>query len=436
VTTEVAIMNRAAVALAADSAVTIATEQGVKVYDSVNKLFELIKGRPVGVMIYNAVDVALRPWETVIKTYREDRRHVHFGSLDEYAEDFLAYMSSQRHLFSEQQQEDALLFAAIVDAQKVRREVDVAVRILFAQKKQPTEFQIRRLVKARVEDFTKEVEAWSQGPWAANLPSERSLMLKQKGMLDRVVQLVFQQLPMSRATSDGLRRALMRSFVRYHEDDDAFSGVVIAGFGHDEYYPSLREFKVKGMLENSLMTIREDPADISVWEPAYVESFAQGDMVRSFTVGIQDKVRGQMMRFWEEWVANVSGTATKMSRAAVNTLTRQDAKVIGSTFGQLATDGVDNFLRHMQNYEDEIKGELLQSLAHLPKDEMGLMAESLVNLTTLKRRVSINDAQTVGGAVDVAVVSKGDGFVWLKRKHYFSQALNPNWAALHAGTAP
>jgi len=42
----------------------------------------------------------------------------------------------------------------------------------------------------------------------------------------------------------------------------------------------------------------------------------------------------------------------------------------------------------------------------------------------LTRRVSM-DAETVGGPIDVAVISKGDGFVWIKRKHYFRSELNP-----------
>ena len=31
------------------------------------------------------------------------------------------------------------------------------------------------------------------------------------------------------------------------------------------------------------------------------------------------------------------------------------------------------------------------------------------------------------GPVDVAVITKGDGFVWLKRKHYFPAELNPHY---------
>jgi len=52
------------------------------------------------------------------------------------------------------------------------------------------------------------------------------------------------------------------------------------------------------------------------------------------------------------------------------------------------------------------------------------MAESLVNLTKFKRRVS-KEQETVGGPIDVAVITKGDGFVWIKRKHYFQPELNP-----------
>jgi hypothetical protein len=51
------------------------------------------------------------------------------------------------------------------------------------------------------------------------------------------------------------------------------------------------------------------------------------------------------------------------------------------------------------------------------------MAESLVNLTSFKRHVS-KESETVGGPIDVAVITKGDGFIWIKRKHYFNIKLN------------
>lgn len=62
----------------------------------------------------------------------------------------------------------------------------------------------------------------------------------------------------------------------------------------------------------------------------------------------------------------------------------------------------------------------------LPKDELAAMAEALVNLTAFKRKMT-NTLETVGGPIDVAVISKGDGLVWVKRKHYFPSELNANF---------
>jgi hypothetical protein len=51
-TTEVAIINKEAIALAADSAVTVKISDDTKIYNSANKLFALSKFHPVGIMIY------------------------------------------------------------------------------------------------------------------------------------------------------------------------------------------------------------------------------------------------------------------------------------------------------------------------------------------------------------------------------------------------
>lgn len=39
------------------------------------------------------------------------------------------------------------------------------------------------------------------------------------------------------------------------------------------------------------------------------------------------------------------------------------------------------------------------------------------------------EPETVGGPVDVAVISRHEGFVWVKRKYYFNPAVNPRYMA-------
>jgi hypothetical protein len=63
-------MNREAIAIAADSAVTFRSTHGQKIFTSANKIFTLSKFQPVGVMIFGTALFMNVPWETIIKSYR------------------------------------------------------------------------------------------------------------------------------------------------------------------------------------------------------------------------------------------------------------------------------------------------------------------------------------------------------------------------------
>lgn len=71
----------------------------------------------------------------------------------------------------------------------------------------------------------------------------------------------------------------------------------------------------------------------------------------------------------------------------------------------------------------------------MPKEELAEFAESLINITHMKQLISSEQETVGGGPVDVAVISKGDGFIWVKRKHYFPSELNAKYMAnLYNGT--
>jgi hypothetical protein len=83
-------------------------------------------------------------------------------------------------------------------------------------------------------------------------------------------------------------------------------------------------------------------------------------------------------------------------------------------------DQIDN-VRRIKHIEPTVT-----TVSILSKEDLAEMAESLIYLTYLKRRIS-SDEESVGGPVDVALISKGDGFIWIKRKHYFEQKYNPQF---------
>lgn len=47
---------------------------------------------------------------------------------------------------------------------------------------------------------------------------------------------------------------------------------------------------------------------------------------------------------------------------------------------------------------------------------------------------AVTQRETVGGPIDVAVITRGDGFIWIRRKHYFEPSLNPRAMAKFAAS--
>ena len=81
------------------------------------------------------------------------------------------------------------------------------------------------------------------------------------------------------------------------------------------------------------------------------------------------------------------------------------------------------FVNFIQLIENRHVAPILRSIGALPYEELSNLCESLIKITSLKRKVQ-SDLETVGGDVDVAIITKGDGFIWTKRKHYFDGNLN------------
>ena len=97
-TAEVAVMNKQAIALAADSAVTFREEIGQKIFTSASKIFALSKYHPVGIMVYGNASIMGIPWETVIKIYRGQLNQKAFDNIADYAENLITFLTNERLL--------------------------------------------------------------------------------------------------------------------------------------------------------------------------------------------------------------------------------------------------------------------------------------------------------------------------------------------------
>jgi hypothetical protein len=94
-TSEVCIMNRLAVVLAADSAITITrwSDDGMerRYFKGANKIFQLSNYHPVGIMIFDSADIHRVPWEIVVKDFRRHLDAKSFNTVDGYAKSSLIF---------------------------------------------------------------------------------------------------------------------------------------------------------------------------------------------------------------------------------------------------------------------------------------------------------------------------------------------------------
>jgi hypothetical protein len=93
-TAEIAIANKTAIALAADSKVTLSNGGQQKTYDTVDKIFSLSKTEPVGAMIYGSADFMGFPWETILKEYRRRNPTKVFSTIFDWAADLKSFLLS------------------------------------------------------------------------------------------------------------------------------------------------------------------------------------------------------------------------------------------------------------------------------------------------------------------------------------------------------
>lgn len=66
----------------------------------------------------------------------------------------------------------------------------------------------------------------------------------------------------------------------------------------------------------------------------------------------------------------------------------------------------------------------MTAVSGLPRHDLAKLAESLVSLTAFVMRMSFDQHETVAEPVDVALLSKGDGFTLVKHKDLVTAARN------------
>lgn len=433
-TTEIAILNKSAVALAADSAVTITTHRDgqpqsvAKIYVDANKLFELVKGRSVGVMIYNSANVAGVPWETLIKEYRTHNRGAAFATLEEYADDFIRFVGDALGPFLTERDEEAQVLDSVFP---------MADRVYGTMLPQfvglPKKVDRRTKFAELLDDFAADLDGAALAEWASGISDDEVWSRWGTQIVDRLPDST-DEFGLTKVLKEKFARVLLRVLLRADEPFGAWSGLVIAGFGDSEMFPTVCHARVGGFLLGRLVKVQSEVESVTNETPALIKPYAQTSEALMFLQGIDPDVSSAVQAFWRRWTDGLQDDVVqivdKESQVAPDNLSAI-RKRLKSHF-HTSWNAFANFMQ--EEFHQRRLEPIEASAGFLSKREIADLAENLVDLTSLRNRVSLDRQETVGGATDVAVISKGDGFVWVKRKHYFERDRNPAWGMRQALT--
>jgi hypothetical protein len=375
-------MNASAIAMAADTAVSIPYGTGTKTYTRARKLLPLHETQPVAVMVWDAPGHLLLPWEVIVGEFRKTHQAV-LNELDQYVGAFFDFVDTESGKWAADTDE-ATLLETVLDP-----EIYVLHQLwrgrLDAEDRPDTNAAIAASAVAVGQEFAavtreKQLEGdrWTRQQ-ASDLTSLDPAIREHfaAGANDLWNNLD----TAARAELVALARERM---VHILGDERGSSGLAFAGYGSNELLAQARVWRVSGRLAGKTRRVERRRFTISRDQPSIIVPIGQEGVINSFLKGIHpdvDKLVSDLVRTFTDQLGGED--------LAVGVKARFDSEV--AKRGQ----------------------EVARAVEFLPAGDLAIVAGDLIRMTALRNRATIT-ADTVGGPIDVILLSRAEGFRWVE----------------------
>lgn len=404
-TAEIVIMNKSAIAMAADSAATLTNN---KVYNGFNKLFQLSNNPPIGIMIYGNADCNNIPMEILIKEFRKKIKDKNLEKISDFGKELMDFLKTKCENFCDS---DSYYFSIV-------RNIFNNFQNYFLRYLQENDDKCKFL------DYLD--KKYPENKFHFDVDVDE---IQFKDFDDIIKNMFRRGLAFDLFKQEDRDRAyrILRKFFIFNILLN-YTGIVIAGIDCEELYPSYLSYHVLGLINDKFIYKINEEVVINDKNPAHISPFAQSDVVETYLKGINSKNQKTILKYiqnflndFPEEMINIFEESEILDVPNINKLKESIDKI-----KQPITARENDFKDLFNDLKDDNYSPILGSIEHVPKEDLSNMCESLIHLTSLKRKISY-DVESVGGEIDVAIISKGDGFVWTKRKHYFDGDLNPQF---------
>lgn len=274
--------------------------------------------------------------------------------------------------------------------------------------------EIQEMYVQQAEEFlNNRVQVLKEKPFPTGFDNSdhEQLFEKYEKIVEEMIDEQFENHLFLKEWIEEIKFIMIQSLVK--DFSDRYSGIVFAGFGDKEIYPSVYLIIIDGKINNKTKYfIRKRTINHTTY--AVILPLAQRDMIRSFLDGIHEDVEGLLSTVLKSEFNALSDTL--IAKLKDHLREDVDLELVEEEMSNEFTQVFERYQKSLKSYKrDNFINPILDVLESMPTKELAHMAESLLNLTSLKRKISIS-METVGGPIDVAVITKGDGFSWIKKK--------------------
>jgi len=246
------------------------------------------------------------------------------------------------------------------------------------------------------EAFRDKLAAFYESKSAETIDPEKMVLdEKDQLLLEQFKKLVYEKIR---------NRKTYRSYSR--------SGIYFVGYGEKSLYPSYWGVDAYGFLNGKFIYENDWRREVSSRDRSWYKTLAQDDSIEAFLIGVNETKRYEMMNLVKESIDNKFLKIIEKETDQKEKLTgiHQEIKETLTT------------INYFEDINDQGESLFLQSISVMGVMDMAEYAENLISLQSLKRKYDLDhrNNSTVGGPTDLAIITKFEGFKWLKFK-----GLNP-----------
>ena len=417
-TAVIGLLNKLGVALAADSAATITHGDKRKYTKNESKLIRMSNALPISVMTTGNGEFIRNPWDVVIRQYRRERGDIKHSTVEDCVHDFFDYISKNNIFWDEEyinswvKEELEKIFDFVnenIENQKCLRKIDTSYNYLKTFLEELNKWKTDILssdISPQFKDYTLERFVEYAEPVITDYFNDAAEAEELKSYTEDPIKFL-------KSVRSLVEQTLMASLTTRSERNGC-AELVFSGYGEEQEYPSLVSAIVyEGFDQKVNYHIRpEDIICINDERPVAFCPFAQADVTKSIIKGVHRSWGKHLLKY-------IMG---KYKDAALEIFSQKcenpDLEFMNKLDEVKFDDLIDQYWNAINQSLNENQQEWEKTLEQYDLKSMAALAESLIDLTGFQRILTFQE-EGVGGPVDVAVITKNDGFKWLSRKSWY-----------------